>query len=106
MLGLIPAKHITSGKSRDNFTGKNYRSGLCALCKSKFQLMVRHEDYPNQNQNKVPELVMMSFAFCLHMALLISKYDITGSSYYRERGSLKHAVLVFWVEGQSAVSGD
>lgn len=40
------------------------------------------------------------------MALLICQYDIRGSSYYRERGSLKHAVLVFWVEGQSAVSGD
>lgn len=49
---------------------------------------------------------MPSFAFCLHMALLIIQYGMRGSSYYRERGNLKHVVLVFWVEGQGAISGD
>lgn len=55
VLLLIPAKHITSRKSRDNLQegipGVDY-----VLCKSKFQLMVRHEAYPKQNQNKGPEL--------------------------------------------------
>lgn len=49
MLDLIPAKLVSGSKSRE----KSYRG---VLCKFKFQLMVRHEDYSKQNQNKVPEL--------------------------------------------------
>lgn len=55
VLLLIPAKHITSRKSRDTLhegiTEVDY-----VLCKYKFQLMARHEAYPKQNQNKEPEL--------------------------------------------------
>lgn len=49
MLDLIPEKLISGRKSRE-------RSHRGVLCNSKFQLMVRHEDYSKQNQNKVPEL--------------------------------------------------
>lgn len=49
---------------------------------------------------------MSSFAFCLLTALLITQYGVRGSLYYRERGNLKHVVLLFWVEGQGAISGD
>lgn len=49
MLDLIPAKLISGRKSRE----RSYRG---VLCKFKFQLMVRHEDYSKQNQNKAPEL--------------------------------------------------
>lgn len=40
------------------------------------------------------------------MALLITQYGIRWSSYYRERGNLNHVVIVFWVEGEGAISSD
>jgi len=61
------------------------------------------------NKNRVKYLNwgrMSSFEFCLHMALLVTQYGFKRSSYYRGRGNLKHVALVFWVEGQVAISGD
>lgn len=69
---------------------------------------MKHEDYSKQNQNKVPEMgddAIICLLSTYGFTYIITQYDIRRSSYYRERGNLKH-VLAFGVEGQGAISGD
>lgn len=70
---------------------------------------MKHEDLSKQNQNKGPELgedVIICLLSIYGFTYIIAQYDTRRSSYYRERGNLKHVVLAFGVEGQDAISGD
>lgn len=66
--------------------------------------MVRHEDYSKQNQNKVPEL-SENVIICIFYIWLYLIISVEAPATWRGEGNPKH-VLVVWVEGQGAISGD